>query len=155
MNSIEIRQVDPAGPEAAELIQALDAELNEHYPKEQIHGIDVSEFKAADGFFVIAFINNETVGCASFRPLDKKTAELKRMFVRKKIRRQGIARKLLEFIEQSAQKRDFERLCLETGAKQPEAISLYQSAGYYEIPVFGEYKNDPASICFEKQLVSL
>lgn len=152
MEKIEIRQADPTSTEAAELIDALDAELHERYAKEHIHTIDVNQFKAAGGFFVVAFLNNKAVGCASPRPLDTKVAEIKRMFVSKECRREGISRKLLAFLEKSAKDRGFERLCLETGIRQPEAVGLYRSAGYYEIPLFGEYKNDPMSVCFEKLL---
>jgi len=35
---------------------------------------------------------------------------------------------------------------------QPEAIGLYRSAGYVDIPSFGEYIGNPASMCFEKRL---
>jgi putative acetyltransferase len=36
--------------------------------------------------------------------------------------------------------------------KQPEAIALYRSAGYKEIPPFGDYRLDPLSIFMEKRL---
>jgi putative acetyltransferase len=41
---------------------------------------------------------------------------------------------------------------LEAGAKQPEALALYQSAGFVEIGPFGEYLPDPFSIFMEKTL---
>jgi len=48
-----------------------------------------------------------------------------------------------------------ERAVLETGTKQPEAIALYTSSGYTEIPHFGVYKNEPESRCFGKELTSV
>lgn len=44
---------------------------------------------------------------------------------------------------------------LETGHEQPEAIELYRAAGYRDIPRYGEYENDPHSVCMEKQLGSV
>jgi ribosomal protein S18 acetylase RimI-like enzyme len=41
---------------------------------------------------------------------------------------------------------------LETGIHQPEAISLYERAGFYRIPPFGSYTDDPLSLCYEKRL---
>ena len=41
---------------------------------------------------------------------------------------------------------------LETGLRQPEAIALYRSAGYAEIPKFAPFEDDPLSVCFSKAL---
>ena len=42
---------------------------------------------------------------------------------------------------------------LETGLRQPEAITLYESAGYTPIPGFGFYKHARLSRCFARSLV--
>jgi putative acetyltransferase len=44
-------------------------------------------------------------------------------------------------------------LRLETGAYQPAAIHLYQQLGYYPIPPFDDYKEDPLCLFFEKTLI--
>ncbi len=44
------------------------------------------------------------------------------------------------------------KLKLETGDRQPEALGLYASLGYKQIPNFGEYVGNPHSICMEKKL---
>ncbi len=46
-----------------------------------------------------------------------------------------------------------EAMVLETGMRQPEAISLYLSAGYKPVAGFGFYKNSPLSRCFARSLV--
>lgn len=38
---------------------------------------------------------------------------------------------------------------LETGNRQLSAIALYEKLGFRRIPPFGEYLNDPLSVCFE------
>jgi hypothetical protein len=43
-------------------------------------------------------------------------------------------------------------LRLETGDQQPEAIHLYESAGYQRIGPFGIYIGSERSVCFEKRL---
>ena len=43
-------------------------------------------------------------------------------------------------------------LVLETGLKQPEAIGLYESAGYVLVPGFGHYSDSELNRCFGKRL---
>src|SRR5262249_55727197 len=92
------------------------------------------------------------VGCGAVRPLEPGVGEVKRMFVLPEARGRGIARQILRSLEAAAGSLGFRVLRLETGQRQPEAIRLYQTAGYAEIPRFGEYADDPFSVCFEKRL---
>jgi hypothetical protein len=41
---------------------------------------------------------------------------------------------------------------LETGIYQREAIGPYERQGFYRIPPFGSYTDDPVSLCYEKRL---
>jgi hypothetical protein len=41
---------------------------------------------------------------------------------------------------------------LETGRMQPEAMALYESAGYKNIDTFGHYRDAPESVCYGKLL---
>ena len=74
------------------------------------------------------------------------------MFVRHEHRGQGIARAILAALETRAAELGFSTLRIETGDRQPEAVSLYTSAGYTAIPPFGKYAGNPYSLCFEKRL---
>ena len=76
------------------------------------------------------------------------------MYVRPKFRGLGFARQLLSQLEQTAQAYRVEILRLETGIYQTEAIQLYERTGFYRIGPFGEYRDDPLSIYFEKRLPS-
>ena len=67
-------------------------------------------------------------------------------------RRTGAAGAILAAVEQHAFAQGFTELKLETGYKQLPAIALYESLGYRRIEPFGEYKNDPTSVCFAKSL---
>lgn len=153
MSALEFKQVDPSNPEVLDLISALSAEYAERYPDTSFYGIDVAEFPSTGGFFVVGYLDGKSVTCGSFRPVDGgDLAEIMRMFVRPGYRRQGISRKLLAFLESSARDLAFAKVCLETGIRQPEAIGLYRSSGYTEIPPFGIYVGNPLSVCFEKHL---
>jgi hypothetical protein len=41
---------------------------------------------------------------------------------------------------------------LETGKRQPDAIHLYEKAGYRRFPNFGQYIGVDNSVCMEKRL---
>jgi hypothetical protein len=41
---------------------------------------------------------------------------------------------------------------LETGVRQPEAIGLYESAGFSRTDAFGEYVGSALSVCMAKPL---
>jgi GNAT superfamily N-acetyltransferase len=74
------------------------------------------------------------------------------MFVQPAWRGRGVARQLLAALESEARNLGYVTLRLETALGQPEAIGLYQSAGYVDTPPFGEYIGNPVSVCFEKRL---
>jgi GNAT superfamily N-acetyltransferase len=151
-SSLQIQSVDPADPEAAALIAALDRELLHRYPDLEIHGIDADGFVARGGLFLIGRIEGQAVACGAIRPVDRDMAEVKRMFVRPEHRGRGLARALLAGLEAAARLRGYRAMRLETGEGQPEAIALYQRAGYLPIPRYGEFIEDPRSRCFEKTL---
>ncbi|MBK0297397.1 GNAT family N-acetyltransferase, partial [Bacillus sp. S34] len=55
--------------------------------------------------------------------------------------------------EQVAREQGAERLILQTGDKQPEAVALYEKTGWTRIPVYEPYAATmPWSFCFEKAL---
>lgn len=153
METIEFREVDPSSPELLELITELHLEYALRYPDTRFYEIDVTEFPSTGGSFLVGYLDGQPVACGSFRPVDGgDLAEIMRMFVKKEFRRKGIARKLLAFLEASARDLAFAEVCLEAGIRQPEALGLYRSAGYKEIPPFGIYVENPLSVCFKKPL---
>jgi ribosomal protein S18 acetylase RimI-like enzyme len=78
--------------------------------------------------------------------------EIKRMYVRPPFRGRGFARMILNHLAAYAQANGIHLLRLETGIHQREAIALYESMGFYRIPPFGNYREDPVSLCYEKPL---
>lgn len=102
---------------------------------------------------VVAYHDKTPVGCGAFRKIDDKTVEIKRMYVKKKHRRKGVAKAILMFLENWAQQENFKICVLETGDRQQEAIQLYEKTGYQRIPNYGQYTQMENSNCFEKHLV--
>lgn len=104
--------------------------------------------------FLVARIAGEPVGCGALRRIGPGTGEIKRMYVVPANRGHGVARRLLAELERYAGRLGLTRLVLETGERQPEAIGLYERAGFTRIDRFGEYVNSPASVCLGKDLGS-
>jgi GNAT superfamily N-acetyltransferase len=92
------------------------------------------ELAPPDGVFLVAWAGSDPVGCAAFKRLDGRTAEVKRVHVAERARRRGAGRALMLSLEDEARARGYERLRLDIGDRQPAAMALYLDLGYVEIP---------------------
>jgi putative acetyltransferase len=146
---------DPRGPEAAELIRVLSAELARRYDYMEDGSGDFEPETALPprGAFVIGRLGGLPVACGAIRPLGENVAELKRIFVLVGFRGRGYSKPIIRELEREARARGYMTLRLETGVRQPEAISLYEKLGYHRIPNYGKYRDSEMSVCFEKSLV--
>jgi GNAT superfamily N-acetyltransferase len=149
---VMVTSAHPEIEEARALMDRLDAELHDRYPQSSIHGFEPGQIADGSGAFLVARLAGRAVGCGAVRPLEAGVGEVKRMFVLPECRGRGIARQLLSALETAAAQLGFHTLRLETGTRQPEAIGLYESAGYVKVPPYGEYVGDPFSVCYEKRL---
>ncbi|MEP6903148.1 MAG: GNAT family N-acetyltransferase [Actinomycetota bacterium] len=104
---------------------------------------------------IVSYQNELAVGCGAFKKYDDETVEIKRMFVLREQRGNGIAVDILKELEKWASELKFKSAILETGKKQPEAIRLYQKSGYELIPNYGQYEGVENSVCMKKTLVSV
>ena len=105
-----------------------------------------------DGIFLVAWIDDVAVACGGVRRHDATTAEVKRMYVIPDARRRGISRVVLTELEVRARAIGYTRLVLETGTRQPEAMALYESAGYESITPYGPRSDASFSRCYAKSL---
>lgn len=144
--------VRPDSGIAQDLISQLDNDLLARYPGQWIHGLHPEDIRDPEFFFAVAYLGEIPVGCGALRPLSEGIAEVKRMFVLREYRRRGFSREILSFLESRARTTGYTTLHLETGTQQPESTALYSSAGYSQIPCYGEYIGNPFSLCFEKKL---
>ncbi|HEV2389785.1 MAG TPA: GNAT family N-acetyltransferase [Nitrososphaerales archaeon] len=152
---LEVDIVDPRGPEAAQLISALSAELARRYDymEDGSGGFRPEDALGPRGAFVIGRVRGDPIACGAIRPLEEGVAELKRVFVKVGFRGRGYSKTIVNELERQARVRGYIVIKLETGVRQPEAISLYESLGYHRIPNYGEYRDSHLSVCFEKKLV--
>jgi putative acetyltransferase len=152
----------PDSPDAVALITELDEVLSPLYPSESRHGLSVERLIAEGVPFFVVRSDGLPAGCGGVKLVGTEYAELeygelpyaelKRMYVRPQFRGQGLAKQLVEHLEGFARASGVTLLRLETGVHQTEAIGLYERMGFYRIPPFGPYWDDPVSLCYEKRI---
>ncbi|MFZ0129382.1 MAG: helix-turn-helix domain-containing GNAT family N-acetyltransferase [Candidatus Dormiibacterota bacterium] len=152
--SVEIAIIDPARSEARQCINSYFAELDRRFdtgfdPSKTISADDV-ELRLPAGLLVVAWLQGRPVGCGGLKFHGDQPAELKRMWVADTARGLGIGRRLLTDLERLAVKHGARTVRLETNGTLTEAISLYRSAGYIEVPAFNDEQY--AHHWFEKRL---
>ena len=72
------------------------------------------------------------------------------MYVAPEARGHKIGAAVLRELERAAEELGAKRLVLETGPRQPEAVAVYERAGFTTVPCWGEYEAAPFSMCMEK-----
>jgi GNAT superfamily N-acetyltransferase len=83
-----------------------------------------------DGGFWVAVKGDKVVGTFGLERASDDAMELRRMYVDPSARRQGIARRMLQFAEDECRNRNVPRLQLSTLKIQQAALALYRNAGY-------------------------
>jgi GNAT superfamily N-acetyltransferase len=99
---------------------------------------------------LVAYLRGEPIGCGALKLHRRKPCELKRMWVDPEARGLGLGRRLLAELESRAVRAGAKRARLETSRHLPEAIALYRSSGYVEVPAFN--REPFADRWFEKRL---
>lgn len=142
----------PDSADAVALISALEAHLEPLYPRASRHGLGVQQLiEQAVAFFLLR-ADGEPAACGGLKLFGADYGEIKRMFVRPEFRRRGFAKAMLDRLAAHAQMHGVSVLRLETGVHQREAIGLYERTGFRRIAPFGDYKEDPLSVFFEKRI---
>ncbi|HEX6684481.1 MAG TPA: GNAT family N-acetyltransferase [Candidatus Limnocylindrales bacterium] len=133
-------------PDVTMLVRRAEDELLALYPGERFSPVD------PNARFVVAYVMGDPVGCGALARFDEKTAEIRRMYVLPAHRRTGVARRILAALTRRALEQSFEQVILETGTRQKAAIELYGSSGFERTEPYGEYIDNPYSVCFFKKL---
>lgn len=152
-SNVEITLERPDSDDARTLIAELEAYLIPLSPPESRHGYSIEKLIKEEVPFFIVRDNGTPVGCGGVKLVGADYAEIKRMYVRPQFRGLGFAKLMLDHLAEYARLRGVALLRLETGIAQQAAIALYERCGFRSIPPFGEYKPDPLSRFYEKQII--
>ncbi len=157
--SVEILQVGYEDPRVQVLVEEVQGEYVVRYGGRDESQVEPADFSPPRGRFFVAVRDGEPVAMGGWRHRAdvhdfgaSSAAEVKRMYVVQHARRTGVARLVLRTLEDSAREAGCDLLVLETGMRQPEAVELYESAGYAPVTPFGYYKDQPLARYYGRRL---
>jgi GNAT superfamily N-acetyltransferase len=152
---IALERADRNDPEVRALYEVFIAEADGPLGE----GVDLAaeiaagppaELGEAGGVLLLARVDRAPAGLGGVRHLDGEVAEVKSMYVFPAHRGIGLGRRILTELEQIAAENGCRAVRLDTSDYLVEAIGLYRSAGYSEVPAYNE--NPKASLWFERSL---
>lgn len=82
------------------------------------------------GRVMLALKDSDVVGCVALRPIDGKTCEMKRLYVRPSCRGEQLGRKLATRICQEAREAGYAKICLDTLPSMASAKQIYFDLGF-------------------------
>lgn len=153
-SSIDLAGTDPRTPAARACQRAYASELavrfEAGYDPAQTMTVDDAELIPPAGLLLVASLHGEPVGCGAVIVAGPGPAKIRRMWVSPTVRGLGLGRRILAGLEAHAASAGASVVRLETNRALTEAISLYRSAGYREVPAFSD--EHYAQHWFEKTL---
>jgi putative acetyltransferase len=154
MPEVTLEIVNPNRPDVIALINELDEFHVNLYPPESNHLLDINSLMQPNIRFMLALVQGKAIGCGAIR-IQEDYAEIKRMYVRPAYRGMGIGYQVLSKLEGLAKELGLPTTRLETGIHNLDALKLYEHCGYSRRSPFGEYTDDPLSLYYEKQLLTI
>lgn len=148
---VKIIAKSPYDPEAVNLLEELSKSLEDITGSTGKQSFDLSDVCVPRSVFVVAYDDDrEAIGCGGIRPINERTAEVKRMFA--KVETKGVGSKILSYLENEAIRFGYSALWVESRIVNEAAVSFYRKNGYVQILNYGKYANDLRAICFEKKI---
>jgi DNA-binding MarR family transcriptional regulator/N-acetylglutamate synthase-like GNAT family acetyltransferase len=153
-SQITIDVEDPDSADARWCLEQYYATLAERfeagYDRSRALPATAEEMSPPRGAFLVARLHGEPVGCGGLKRFDDAPPDIKRMWVAPGLRGLGLGRRLLRELESHARAGGARSVRLETNRSLTEAIALYRSSGYEEVPAFNDEPH--AHLWFEKRL---
>lgn len=150
---IEFRQVSTDDPEMLRLAEALRDEVEVRGAHNGAARPDTPLIEAIrrDSDTLVAYADQKPVGMGALRVLDGGIAEIKRMYVVPEHRGAGVAKRILEELEERARSRGLRAVRLDTNARLTEANRMYSEAGYVQIE---DYNSNPRADRWYQKLLA-
>jgi ribosomal protein S18 acetylase RimI-like enzyme len=97
------------------------------------------EYARPEGSILLADDDGAYAGCVALRKVDGGICEMRRLYLRPAFRGRKIGRGLAEALINEARRAGYNRMRLYTLPSMKEAISLYRSLGFKDIPPYGQH----------------
>ncbi|ADV68062.1 GNAT family N-acetyltransferase [Deinococcus maricopensis] len=149
---MQLVELHPTDPRVLALMDAQQAELERRYAPNSTEPFDPLTLATPRAALFAIQDGAQLLACGGLKPLSETEAELKRMYTAPDARGQRLGHRIVDALTQHARTHGFTRIVLETGVKQPEAIRLYERAGFTRIPNYGYYVDSPQSVCYALNL---
>jgi DNA-binding MarR family transcriptional regulator len=137
---VDITPVDGTHPDARFCLRSYFEELDRRgeqgFDPQAAISAEPHELRPPHGVLLLAHLRAEPIGCGAVKLHGDEPAEIKRMWIAPAARGLGLGRRLLAELEGWATSHGARTLHMETNSVLNEAISLYRSAGYAEVPAF-------------------
>jgi ribosomal protein S18 acetylase RimI-like enzyme len=119
-------------------VAELAGRFEDGFDPDRSNSATEDEMSPPAGLFLLATLRGEPAGCGALKFHPGGPAEIKRMWVAPAARGLGLGRRLLGELEAQAAAQGARVVRLETNQALAEAISLYRTAGYREVPAFND-----------------
>ena len=119
---------------------------------EELAGLP-GEYAPPRGRLLLAYARpgGEPAGCVALRPLESEVGEMKRMYIPPACRGRGLGRRLAERLLAEARQAGYRLLRLDTIDTMEEALGLYRSLGFRDIPPY-RFNPIPGAVYLEMDL---
>jgi putative acetyltransferase len=151
---MQLVDLNPEDQNVIELFTEIDRLMNTLYPIASDQSLALTELRQPNVRAIGLQNEDGIVACGAIVKQFDKTlyGELKRLYVKPAYRGKGLSKRIMQTLLHYAGEAQIPLMRLETGSKQAEAISLYESLGFKRCERFGLYRDNPLSVFMELPL---
>ncbi|MEJ6472797.1 GNAT family N-acetyltransferase [Pseudoalteromonas piscicida] len=145
---MQLIQLKSDDPQVVAVFSEIDKLMNSLYPIASAQSLSIEEINQPNVYAVGLKNDDGIVACGAIVKQFDKTlyGEIKRLYVKPSYRGKGLSKRIMQILLHYAGEAQIPLIRLETGSKQTNAISLYESLGFERCERFGMYRDNPLSV---------
>lgn len=134
---------EPAGaPESQWMLEQYYSEIDRRFEtgldRDAVQSTDPHEISPPNGLFIAGRLAGHPVACGALKISEPGVADIKRMWVGDRVRGRGVGRRMLRRLVAEGRALGLRQVRLDTNQALTEAIDLYRSEGFVEVPAFND-----------------
>jgi putative acetyltransferase len=143
INVAEIRITEAVWPEdrapiarlMRDYVEALEVDISFQDFESEYASLP-GKYERPEGVVLLAWAADEAVGIVTYRPLERRICEMKRLYVLPPFRGAGLGRLLVEELVRDARSHGYRRMVLDTLPSMRPAQAVYSAMGFRPIPAY-------------------